>query len=89
MILHIFLTSHKARLELREKDEIKNSREFFVDNNLSNHLLSEIDTLLKDSNREPLSLEKVLFSAKDSGFTTERIGQTVTNAYNFSLKNKA
>jgi tRNA A37 threonylcarbamoyladenosine modification protein TsaB len=87
MILHIVLTAHKAQLELLENGKRRGDREFFVDNNLSNHLLLEIDQLLQEVGVDPTSLKKVLFSAKDCGFTTERIGQTVANTYNFVLTN--
>lgn len=86
MILNIQLISHKALLELKEHGKVKGAREFAVDNDLASHLLVEIDALLKDVAVEPLSVEKVEYSCKDAGMTTERIGQTVADTYNFVLQ---
>jgi len=86
MKLHIILTSHKATLELKEGSATKTSSEFDVDNNLSQNLLVEIDTLLKKVKVEPMEIEKVEYEAQEAGFTTTRIGQAVANAYNYALR---
>lgn len=86
MILHITLVSHIATLELKEGGVVKGTREFTVDNDLAKNLLTEIDALLKDLVVGPLSIERVEYLCKDAGLTTERIGQTVADTYNFVLQ---
>lgn len=87
MIVRIILTSHTAKLNLEEGGDVVCTREFPVNNNLSVHLLGEIDALFQEINRDPLSIKRVEFSANECGFTTERIGQTVANTYNFAIQN--
>lgn len=88
MILKIILTSHRANLTLQTSANrsVVAVREFFVDNDLSSHILTEIDALLKSASVSLKSIERVEYEAKDAGFTTERIGQAVANAltYHFS-----
>lgn len=84
----ISLSAHLAEIILKEQEAQVDVSRFGVSNDLSNHLLSNIDALLYRNRIDPLSLERVDFFAKDAGFTTTRIGETVANAYNFALKER-
>lgn len=85
MKLCIILTSHRGVVELREGDRILSSREFLVDNDLSQNILMEINGLFKDIGKTPVDIECVEYSATNAGFTTTRIGQMVADTYNFVL----
>lgn len=87
MKLYIILTSHKAEIILREGGVERSRREFSVDNDVSQKLLSEIDLLLHEVELNPTQIECVEYSAVDAGFTTTRIGQVIADTYNFALKN--
>ncbi len=86
MKLHIALTSHKAEISLQEGKVKEITREFLVDNDLSQKLLIEIDALLSEAGVTPTGVEGVEYEAHDAGFTTTRIGQVVADTYNFVLK---
>jgi|GEM_PF-4766946 len=88
MTLHLYLTSHKATITLKKGEDVIDSSEFDVDNNLAHVIFPEIEELLRRNKVAPLSLLKMYSQAHEAGFTTERIGQVVANAYNFALQNK-
>ncbi|QQS61613.1 MAG: hypothetical protein IPN70_01635 [Candidatus Moraniibacteriota bacterium] len=88
MVLQIQLTSHLAQLFLIEKEKKIKEHSFPIDTDLSKKLLIEIDAFLKESHRDPFSLERVECVCDSAGFTTERIGETITNTYNFILEMK-
>ncbi|MCX6765781.1 MAG: hypothetical protein NT136_02370 [Candidatus Moranbacteria bacterium] len=66
------------------------SRLSFTENyNLSEKLLPEIDKLLKKNKLIPRDIKKVIVQTDTpKSFTTSRIAQAVTRAYNFATKNK-
>jgi len=88
MKLSISLIAHRATLELKDGETLVDSAVFAVDNDLAAHILTEIEALLKKNDIDPLSIEDVETSAENCGFTTERIAQTVANAYNFALNSR-
>lgn len=85
MKLYISLTSHNAEIILREGERVLVIQKFFVDNDLSQKILAEIDEMFEGVGKNPTDIEEVIYEAKDAGFTTERIGQVVSDTYNFVL----
>lgn len=86
MKLFITLMSHKGKVEAWEEDKIIASREFSVDKDLSQKLLTEIDALFLGIKKLPTDISGVEYSAIDAGFTTTRIGQVVADTYNFAVR---
>lgn len=86
MQLHIELASHAGSVSLKSDGRIIASRDFSVDNDLSQKLLLEIDALLASASLEPNTLEKVECTAHEAGLTTTRIGNVVANTMNFVLQ---
>lgn len=85
MDIHISLRSHKATIVVREDSVKRASLECAIDNNLSAVLLENVESLLRSCGVRAVNINRVTFSSQEAGFTSERIGRTIANAYNFVL----
>jgi len=88
VVLRIEIVAHEGKVSLREGEKELAARKFGVDNDLAKKLLPEIDALLAEAGMQPSDVERVEQVCREAGFTTERIAQSVANAYGFALSRR-
>lgn len=87
MTLYLDTTNfNKARLAIKDGDEIVAKREVTAGKNLSQNLLAEIDLLLTQNHHKIGNVKAVEVATKSvNTFTGTRVGITVANALGFAL----